>query len=583
MKKTILAVFAFAALMLLLAHVALAGWTCKKTDGTKYCSVGNFCPTGSSFYASTCNSTTLNSTSDSKALALDLRCVAVKDPSVSPNAPAFAVIAVDDPTPSNPDILEFGGQLSCREWTQATKQGNTVIPPQPFGPPGIFVLDQIVLGSQSSTPGNSDYDGVTVTTELITGTSPPITKRTFSFNLGAGKKGSTLGDQRKALWELKFSDSLNSAAVKQFFCAPNGPGTFKSGDTLIPNCGTNQGAPDPYMDSDFPPATIGFTSYSQGELTRYIELERSGEIFPQSLAWRPCHSGTFNLADAITCVSGRLNLRTRAEGAGLNLVEIDIGNQGPTVTDPYVLSRSDTQLVVAVLGSSIDVTAIDFNPASDVKLDGVGAIAAVTVLQNGSLDLLLTFNVPDLINNGTSQALKNASPGQVVSLTLTGKTIAPLNNDIVGSDTVMIAQPVIADLKPANCNNVFSGAGNEPWAILGGFTGPYEVDRCGGGPCGFDVTKINVATVTLSSANVPATQPSLADVGTNNTTNPAATCNSGADGITDLLLKFDTDALKLAPELVNAARGDHVTLKFKGYLNGGTVPIKGETTVLKNY
>lgn len=126
-------------------------------------------------------------------------------------------------------------------------------------------------------------------------------------------------------------------------------------------------------------------------------------------------------------------------------------------------------------------------------------------------------------------------------------------------------QIVDFDIKPAGCNNPFNvnSKGVLPTAVLGTAT--------------FNVNTIDVSTLQLNG--VPALRSSLEDVGTPvaNRVNDCDCNPAGADGNTDLTIKFDSEAIAASLGLV--ADGDQVVLTLTGSLLDGT-PLQGKDCIV---
>lgn len=191
---------------------------------------------------------------------------------------------------------------------------------------------------------------------------------------------------------------------------------------------------------------------------------------------------------------------------------------------------------------------------------GSGGFEAVRIFLNGvyighllgEFDGTVTIPLPA---GGTTLALSPVWDFDLVS---------PLSSDpmfFVASIEGRVLSEAVLDIKPGSCENPLNvrSRGVLPVAILG----TAEVDAAG----------IDPASVRL--AGVAPLRSSLEDVGT------PGDCDAGPDGIPDLVLKFDTQALVRA---IGARFGPirnrrTVELPFEARLRDGTA-LQGEDSVL---
>jgi hypothetical protein len=104
------------------------------------------------------------------------------------------------------------------------------------------------------------------------------------------------------------------------------------------------------------------------------------------------------------------------------------------------------------------------------------------------------------------------------------------------------------DFLPKSCPNVLSGNGG----------GPLELAILGDG--GADVSRIDVSTVRLAGIAPKSSSTKLRDVGTSVIGNACACPPADGDGVVDLVLRFDGDALRAA--LGALAAGEVRSLPF---------------------
>ncbi len=125
------------------------------------------------------------------------------------------------------------------------------------------------------------------------------------------------------------------------------------------------------------------------------------------------------------------------------------------------------------------------------------------------------------------------------------------------------AFPVALDLQPTTCPNTLnpSSRGKIPAALLG--------------TPSFDVGTVDLSTLRLEEV-VPALHPTLIDLATPSA-GPCECTRAGRDGITDVSMEFETQAL--VEVLGSLRRGEVRDLRLSGRLLDGT-PIEGRDCVL---
>ncbi len=340
------------------------------------------------------------------------------------------------------------------------------------------------------------------------------------------------------------------------------------------DCTSWQGTPSNPSEAEFPDGVFSLTM-----------VEDNGKLIAKTFVWTPCHNGTFdgsrknngNLVNPIVCEGSGPTRGVKFRTDATATVIIDMNVDIEPGQDPNLLNRNSAGfLTVAILSKKEASGDVAVNPATInaalVTLDGVTASGASDLNsdynEDGINDLTLRYSIPnDLLAADGSSLLKNAQPGDVIVPFRAPSTVG--NTVFTGNGTVTIVQPVRVDYRPG-CNNQLTlnnPNGSDPVAILGGRSGAFDT---------VDVTDIDATTLTLG--DVVLTSPQIGDV--SGTDCGTATADGNADGILDLQLTVDVEALYLANQALfdAAADGNTVDLPVTGQLLNGA-PIVGTATV----
>ena len=201
------------------------------------------------------------------------------------------------------------------------------------------------------------------------------------------------------------------------------------------------------------------------------------------------------------------------------------------------------------------------------QLDGAGGLDIAMILGDG-------FQLYDWQAAQTLGAYQGSGIGSLANLTMaaigdvdgdgtTDLAIAgaprdqtPQNSPVFVFRNLRGAPHLAAiDFLPKSCPNVLSGNGG----------GPLELAILG--DAGADVTRIDVSSVRLAGIAPTSSATRLRDVGTSAIGNACACPSSAGDGVVDLVLRFDPDALRAA--LGSPPSGEVRSLPFSAHGDDG--------------
>lgn len=197
---------------------------------------------------------------------------------------------------------------------------------------------------------------------------------------------------------------------------------------------------------------------------------------------------------------------------------------------------------------------------------------ATTALNDRSavfLGIIDSNSAQSIADYGANDGLAQRTGGTTFDILSFRAAPGPVLQALIQECTAVIKGQAILDIKPQSCPNPLNtgSRGVLPAAILG-------TDS-------FDVTEVNVSTVTLEG-DCPALRSSVEDVASpfpgpfSEPLSETDCTTAGADGYADLTLKFDKQCV--VQQLGGVQDGDVLLLKLEGELNDGT-PIEGQDVI----
>lgn len=316
--------------------------------------------------------------------------------------------------------LQIDYDISVPFFTMRTPPPDKVIicqerdrmPPNTLGPETAFTLTQITM--TPTNPVNTGDNGLRVTTELNHPSVPP---------------GATL-----VTWEFLVDDDPMSEETLEWHLAPYPEIPMNpvcedpdNAGVFFDPCVNRMGIPVSAMEADFPDRDVDGDMVNDfgrdGVVFRYTEVVlANGTRLPRTLLFGPCHSGSFNEADAIVCGQG-----TDTGGNITGIVPVDIEIR----PESFNLGSNGTHDIRILGEANLNPPPVAELVVNGTPVTGDSKFTYADVNDDGFVDFRAKVD-----RKAFAQALGCSSSGNTTVM-VTG-TFAPESTPFRGADTIKV-------------------------------------------------------------------------------------------------------------------------------------------------